>query len=72
MEIGGIFFRKGTSKVITSKWVFKCKHNGENQTPTYKARLIARGCSQAYHEDYDETFAPVVKHETIRALLRFR
>jgi len=33
------------------------------------SQLVTRGFSQAYKEDYDETFAPVVKHETIRTLL---
>lgn len=56
-------------KVTTCKWVFKAKLNGEGRIYTHKARLVARGFSQAYGEDYDETFAPVVKHETIRVLL---
>lgn len=55
--------------LLSSKWVFKAKLNSEGQVDTYKARLVARGFSQKYGEDYDETFAPVVKHETIRVLL---
>lgn len=56
-------------KAITYKWIFKGKTDSEGNVHTYKARLVARGFSQRYGEDYDETFAPVVRHETIRVLL---
>ncbi|KFD59147.1 hypothetical protein M514_28674, partial [Trichuris suis] len=43
------------------------KLDSQGRVHTYKAaRLVARGFSQKYGEDYDETFAPVVKHDTIR------
>ena len=54
---------------ISCKWVFKAKLDSEGKVHTHKARLVARGFSQKYGEDYDETFAPVVHHETIRVLL---
>lgn len=55
-------------KSIDCKWIFKIK-----QTPgkkdRYKARLVARGFTQREGIDYEETFAPVVRYESIRALL---
>ena len=35
----------------------------------FKARLIARGFSQIYDIDYDETFALTVRINTLRAML---
>ncbi|KAG7191188.1 hypothetical protein KM043_013983 [Ampulex compressa] len=55
-------------RAITYKWVFKRKTDSEGKIHTYKARLVARGFSQRYGEDYDETFALVIKHETVRVL----
>lgn len=54
--------------LVGCKWVFKVKHkfNGEKE---YRARLVAKGFSQKYGENYDEVFAPVVKQATFRSLL---
>ena len=52
-----------------SKWIFKLKANAEGVVERYKARLVAQGFSQKFGEDYDETFCPVVRHESIRTLI---
>ena len=55
--------------VIGCRWVLKIKTDEQGKLSRYKARLVAKGYSQIEGLDYDETFAPVVKHTTIRAIL---
>ena len=54
---------------ISSKWVFKVKTNTNGQPPRYKARIVARGFEQQDGVDFGDTFAPVVRWETIRILI---
>ena len=56
-------------KAITSKWVFKLKPGINGETTRFKARLVARGFEQTDGVDFVETFAPVVRWETIRILV---
>nr|GFB11610.1 ribonuclease H-like domain-containing protein [Tanacetum cinerariifolium] len=54
---------------VRSMWLFKHKFHADGTLSRYKARLVANGSSQQLGIDYDETFNPVVKLATIRAVL---
>src|SRR5207253_190437 len=56
-------------KAVGCKWVFTIKHNAEGRVERYKARLVAKGYNHTYGVDYDETFAPVAKMNTIRTVI---
>ena len=55
-------------KVLGCKWVFNIKEDSEGKKK-HKARLVVGGHRQKEGIDFNETFAPVVKHTSIRILL---
>ena len=62
--------RKPAGKnLISAKWVLKSKTNPDGSLARRKARLVARGFSQTHGVDYFETFAPVVRYESVRCVL---
>lgn len=57
-------------KVIGCRWLYKLKPGIPGvEAQRYKARLVARGFTQREGIDYQEIFAPVVKHVSIRILM---
>jgi hypothetical protein len=57
------------TNVVTGKWLFRHKLTSDDSLYDYKARWVLRGFTQRPRVDYDETFSPVVKFATVRAVL---
>jgi hypothetical protein len=49
--------------------MFKIKQGANGEVERYKAKLVARGFTQTYGVDYNETFVPVTKLTSIRCIL---
>ena len=56
-------------KTVQNRWVFTLKRDREGKVIKYKARLVAKGYTQREGVDFQETFAPVIRYESLRLLL---
>ena len=55
--------------VVGCKWIYKIKTHFDGSVECYKTHLIAKGFTQEYEIDYEETFAPVASISFVHALL---
>ena len=54
--------------VVTCRCVFAIKYGGDGRIDRFKARLVARGFSQREGLDFEDTFEPVIRLESLRVL----
>jgi hypothetical protein len=62
---------RSKQNIMGIKWVFRNKQDKHGVVTRNKARLVAKGYSQVKGLDFEETFAPVARLESIRILLDY-
>jgi hypothetical protein len=68
-DVWNLVPRPAELSIIGTKWIFKNKTDEHGNVVRNKARLVAQGYTQIEGVDFDETFAPVARLESIRILL---
>ncbi|CAI5460706.1 unnamed protein product [Closterium sp. Yama58-4] len=57
------------ARILSGKWVFRVKTAADRTIERFKARWVVRGYDQRHGIDFDQTFAPVSRHTSVRILL---
>ena len=68
-DVWDVVPRQKGKLVVTSKWIYKIKHDADGSIEKYKERFVARGFSQKEGFDYEETFFPMARYTSIRTIL---
>jgi hypothetical protein len=68
-DVWDVVSRPKEKIVVSSKWIYKTKHSTDGSIEKYKARFVERGFSQKEGIDYEDTFAPMARYTSIRAIL---
>ena len=56
-------------KPVGCRWVYTLKCKAYGSLERYKAQLVARGYTQTHGIDYQDTFAPMARMNTIRIII---
>jgi hypothetical protein len=54
---------------LRNKWIYKIKYTASGAVEKYKAHLVPKGFTQKQGVDFSETYTPVIRHNSIRAIL---
>jgi len=57
------------TKIVDTKWVYLVKRRADGSVEKYKARKVGRGFTQEAGVNYDETYAQMIRPETLKILL---
>ena len=52
--------------MVGLKWVYAVKWEDDGTVDRWKARTVAKGFTQVLGEDYDETYTPVTRLESVQ------
>ena len=58
-----------SQKIIGCRWTYIIKHGPSGKVFWYKARLVVQGFSQISRVDYDDTFSPTIRLDSLWAIL---
>nr|GFB25979.1 retrovirus-related Pol polyprotein from transposon TNT 1-94 [Tanacetum cinerariifolium] len=69
LDVWELVDRPLCTHVINLKWLWKNKRDDENTVIRNKSRLVAKGYVQKEGVDFEESFAPVARLETVRLFI---
>ena len=55
--------------MIGTKWVLRVKTDAAGNLDKFKAMVVVKGFTQVKGLDYEETFAPTIRFESVKALV---
>ena len=68
-DVWDVVLRPKGKFIVTSKEIYKIKHDADGSIEKYKARFVAHGFSHKEGIDNEENFAPVARYTSIRSIL---
>ena len=68
-DVWELVLKPKDTHVISTKWIFKNKTDEDGEVVRNKSRLATQGCTQVEGIDFDESFAPIARLESIQILL---
>ena len=68
-DVWNIVSRLEGKSVVSSRWLYKIKNAANGSIKKFKARFVVRGFSQREGEDYEETFSPSIRYDSIQVVI---